>query len=572
MTHPPMESKIHLQSARTGHPVIRPIIRSALFTGQPVRRIGGERRELFAGFLGIVFFCLGAFPSCTGKFETYNTDQVGFTEEQKAYDYNTFGIWMKVIQAGIYFNYDWGAGKNWHFQTMQNLSADMFAGYMHDYKPFNAGLANTVYNLEDGWNGTMWENTYSVIMTEVKKAEDFTRDKYPPLYAVAQILKVELMHRVSDYYGPIVYRKFGQSNAGVMPDTQEEAYTAFFADLDTAITLLGGYRGKETFYRFDMLMSTTNQTYEQWIRFANSLRLRLAVRIAMAAPGQAAEEARKAFRLADGFLEETNQLVAVSALGTGYSNPLGEINKAWGEAFLNANMESILTGYDDPRLPLYFEPATGDGYAGQYRGIRQGTGFNHTKYSRHAASTIAQTTHAVLMTPAEVWFLRAEAALRGWSEENPGDCYARGVQSSFEQWGVNGAADYLQSEKLPADYIDTFTPEYNIKAVCRVTPAWEEEASREIKLEKIITQKWIACYPEGCEAWAEQRRTGYPRLFPVLTNRSNGKIDTRLMIRRLNFPVSIITSNPAQYEALCRYLGGPDTGGTRLWWDTGRNF
>ena len=55
---------------------------------------------------------------------------------QKTYDYNTFGVWLKVVQMGIYFNYDWGSGKNWHFQTMQNLNADMFSGYMHDFKPF----------------------------------------------------------------------------------------------------------------------------------------------------------------------------------------------------------------------------------------------------------------------------------------------------------------------------------------------------------------------------------------------------------------------------------------------------
>lgn len=64
--------------------------------------------------------------SCTGKFEEYNTDNTGFTDEQKTYDYNTFGVWLKVVQMGIYFNYDWGSGKNWHFQTMQNLNADMF--------------------------------------------------------------------------------------------------------------------------------------------------------------------------------------------------------------------------------------------------------------------------------------------------------------------------------------------------------------------------------------------------------------------------------------------------------------
>lgn len=114
--------------------------------------------------------------SCTGKFEEYNTDNTGFTDEQKTYDYNTFGVWLKVVQMGIYFNYDWGSGKNWHFQTMQNLNADMFSGYMHDFKPFNAGLGNTVYNLQDGWNGTMWDNTYGYIMTEINKSRKTKRD------------------------------------------------------------------------------------------------------------------------------------------------------------------------------------------------------------------------------------------------------------------------------------------------------------------------------------------------------------------------------------------------------------
>lgn len=98
-------------------------------------------------------------------------------------------------------------------------------------------------------------------------------------------------------------------------------------------------------------------------------------------------------------------------------------------------------------------------------------------------------------------------------------------------------------------------------------------AAAEIKLERIITQKWIAMYPEGCEAWAEQRRTGYPRLFPVRFNHSKGQsIDTETMIRRLPYPATLETSDPEQYEMLLKELGGPDHGGTRLWWDTGRNF
>lgn len=510
--------------------------------------------------------------ACTGKFEEYNTDNTGFTDEQKTYDYNTFGVWLKVVQMGIYFNYDWGSGKNWHFQTMQNLSADMFCGYMHDFKPFNAGQGNTVYNLQDGWNGTMWDNTYGYILTEIKKTEDYSRDKYPAFYAITKILKVEIMHRVSDYYGPIVYTKFGESDAGVMPDTQKDAYYAFFRDLEEAIGLLTDYDGEETFSRFDMIMPVNFRTFGEWIRFANSLRLRLAIRVAMADPEKAKVEARKSLTHPSGVLEDDAEVIAVSTSGTGYSNPLGEINKAWGEVLMNANMESILTGYKDPRLPRYFQPATGVGFSGEYRGIRQGTGFNHSRYSEHAKSTIAQTTDAILMTPAEVWFLRAEAALRGWSAEDAGTCYTRGVQASFSQWRVGEVASYLESDDLPNDFVDTFNPEYSVRAVCRVSPRWDESASKELKLEKIITQKWIACYPEGCEAWAEQRRTGYPRLFPVLVNKSNGKIDTDAMIRRLNFSVNIISGNPTQYATLCEYLGGPDTGGTRLWWDTGTNF
>ena len=95
--------------------------------------------------------------------------------------------------------------------------------------------------------------------------------------------------------------------------------------------------------------------------------------------------------------------------------------------------------------------------------------------------------------------------------------------------------------------------------------------NQEEQLEKIITQKWIACWPEGMEAWTEQRRTGYPKLFKVQTNNSNGTIDTDIMIRRLPFSQDDAKKDPEQYKNLCTALGGADNGGTRLWWDTGKN-
>jgi hypothetical protein len=517
----------------------------------------------------LVITCMG----CTKNFESFNSNEAGLSKDQEEYDYNRYGIPLRIIQQGIYFNYDWGKGKNWPFQMMQNLGADMFSGYMHDFVPFEAGLSNSVYNLNNTWNAALWENTYGYILTEVKKSEDLTEEIYPMLFAITKILKVEVMHRVSDVYGPIIYTHFGSTLTDLYPDSQEEAYEAFFNDLEKAICTLKMEKDHEFFEKFDLLMPAGQKDIKQWIRFANSLRLRLAMRIAMVDPVLAKRQALAALDPnAGGVIEVANGLVAVSTNGTGYINPLGVINRTWGEVAMNANMESILTGYKDPRLPFFFNTATDSVYEGKYKGIRQGTGFNHMNYRNHSSSTVTENTDAILMSAAEVWFLRAEAALRGWTAESVAHCYEQGITESFVQWGARGVTNYLKSDETANDYIDAFDAFYNIKAQCQVSPQWNETASNEIKLEKIITQKWIACYPDGCEAWAEQRRTGYPRLFPVLVNKSNGDIDTQTMIRRLNFPIIMKAAYPSQYIVLCEKLNGADHGGTRLWWDTGKNF
>ena len=240
---------------------------------------------------------------------------------------------------------------------------------------------------------------------------------------------------------------------------------------------------------------------------------------------------------------------------------------------MSAPMESIMNGYEDPRRTVFFATCQDESFKGQYRGIRQGTCFSHSNYMGLSKLKTTQSTDTVLMTAAEVWFLRAEAALRNWTDEDAGICYEKGITSSLHQYGIMQTDSYLNSDKLPIDFVDTFDAENNIKVYCKVSPKWIETADRDTKLEKIITQKWLAMFPEGCEAWAEQRRTGYPRLFPVRFNHSkDGCVDTEIMIRRLNFPGGLQTENPEQYRALVKALGGDDNAGTRLWWDTGTNW
>jgi hypothetical protein len=240
-----------------------------------------------------------------------------------------------------------------------------------------------------------------------------------------------------------------------------------------------------------------------------------------------------------------------------------------------------MAGYNDPRLPVYFMPDSNTGHTTQYIGIRIGcnippkpfySGFS--KYNFNTTFTL--TAPEVIMTAAEVWFLKAEAALRGWAGAgNMQTDYETGIQTSMQQYGVGGsAAAYIaDAVDTPIAYVDYLNSANNDTALGKITIQWDPNASQETMLERIITQKWLAMFPEGQEAWTEYRRTGYPRLFPLVVNSSGGTIDTQVQVRRLAYPQSEATLNPAAEKAGIQLLGGPDNGGTRLWWDVAKgNF
>ena len=113
--------------------------------------------------------------------------------------------------------------------------------------------------------------------------------------------------------------------------------------------------------------------------------------------------------------------------------------------------------------------------------------------------------------------------------------------------------------------------EYTAAAPMSDTPiAWEVGDTEDIaerNLERIITQKWIAIFPLGIEAWSEYRRTGYPRLLPVVENKSGGSVNSQYGMRRIPYPVEEYTENPVHLQEAITMLGGRDNGGTRVWWD-----
>ncbi|WP_316633771.1 RagB/SusD family nutrient uptake outer membrane protein [uncultured Flavobacterium sp.] len=506
---------------------------------------------------------------CTGDFEDINTNPNGFTPKELEQDFNS-------IKGGFapMFNNIQVLTPEWVYQLQQGLSCDIWSGYMATPTGFAGGINNTTYSLVDGWNVFNWDYAYKYVMFNAFDIANKSKGKYDQFYALSLILKVEGMHRVTDTWGPIIYSKFGSPDTTIPYDSQEEVYNQMFSELDFAVTELTkrvDAGEASTFVSTDL--SAYGGDYKAWVKFANTLRLRLAMRIVKVNPALAKAQAEKAVAQKFGVFTTNADLFKV--VSPVYTNPIATISGSWLDIRMSADMESILKGYNDPRTATYFDTSTQ--FPGEYKGVRTGIAINgkgdHQDFSGIGA--VVRSKEIVLMTTAEAYFLRAEGALRGWSMNGTAQAlYEEGIKASFDQRGASGAAAYIADNvKTAIAYVDPNFPENNSVPVNNVTVAWDAAATNEVKLQKIITQKWIAGFPEGQEAWSDYRRTGYPKLFPVLKNYSGGTITTQFGVRRINYVTSEKAANAGGVATGVAKLGGPDTGGTRLWWDTtGPNF
>ncbi len=511
--------------------------------------------------------------SCTSRFEELNTNSTGFTNEQLEQDFNHVrGLFGPMINN--VYTYD----PAWQTQLQQNLIGDVYSGYMMPPTPFASNINNMNYALVDGWNNFPWSIAYTQVMSNALRVKQRAETEYPQFYAWSLIIKVEAMHRLTDIYGPIVYSAFGTEDALIPYDSQEAVYMKFFEELDIAVDeLTTRVNNGETSAFGDTDFTLYSGNYSQWVKFANSLRLRLAVRISKVNPGLAKTEAEKAVSHPIGVMTSNTDNAVVNSAS--FSHPLITINSGWNDIRMGAPMESILVGYEDPRVSTYFEPS--EVVAGEYKGIRNGIDIaakaDYVTFS--PLGEVINTNQITWMTAAEVYFLRAEGVLRGWDMQGTAsDLYESGVRTSFAQHGAANVDTYLADDtKVPAPYVDPNNATNNVDAdspyLGTATVMWDDALDNEAKLEKIITQKWIAMFPDGQEAWSEFRRTGYPKLFPVVINNSGGLISTEEFIRRINFVRSEYDGNPEGVQTGVNHLNGPDNGGTRLWWDTGNaNF
>lgn len=539
-------------------------------------------RSLTAG-AAIILLATG----CTKKFEDYNTSNLATAI--------TLSAAYQHIAMGVY-NFSGGGDPN-SYQLQQNLNADCYSGYFMSQINFNSGNNNLNYALVGGWNGEPFKVGYLDIMRYVAVIKNMGIDKdYPGVWAIARIIQVEAISRLTDIYGPTPYSKTGPLPAGATGtpyDSQQDIYNLFFLQLDTATAALktliaaGGVGTLPfEFPPMDLIYGGDKSTeLQNWVSFANSLRLRLAMRLVKVDATTARDQAEKALDPANGgVITDNTQIPRVTVPSGNYSNPLAAITINWANICIGASIQCYMTGYNDPRIGKYFDKSTDAASAGKYQGIRIGSNvglFNYGSYStiNYKDGTVPSFnlhTPPVLMTAAEVYFLRAEAALRGWN--NAGgtaqQLYEQGINTSFAQWGVTSSTYVNDDTSVPDDYTDPLNAANNASLTSKVTIKWDDAASDEVKLQRIITQKWIANFPEGQEAWSEFRRTGYPALFPVVQNNSGGTISSTVQIRRLPFSQNEYNTNNAEVQKAIQLLSKPaDNGGTRLWWDVDKgNF
>ena len=525
----------------------------------------------FITYSALALSSLMLMPSCTSNFEDFNTPPFGVTDDELAQDNNYIGMHFPSIQKSIYWN---ATGAGWEFQLIQNLTSDIWSGYIASPTNFKGGINTQTYAVTNDWSDYAWNYAYDYIMTnqlKVKnKCEELGMDTYGHFNAINTILRVMAMSRVCDEYGPIIYTHYGESKTGGQYDSAQDAYKAFLSELTAASNVLNEFIQKgqyASFAKFDM--SPYKGDLTKWLRLCNTLRLRLAMRVVKYDANWAKQEAEAAIAAPQGVLK-TGDVFKLD--GYGWLNPLYTVSREYNDAFVSANVQSILEGYKDPRLEK-----VGLAKVDKVIGVRSGIpGLEKTsdKYKAVISNVnVDIATPATLMTAAESYFLLAEAALRGWKAGgNAKDFYEKGVQTSFEEFGVSGG-DYLNSSRVPADWVDPIVSEFNAPAASTITPKWDDAQTDEERLEKIITQKWIAGFPEGKNAWAEYRRTGYPKLFQVLKNDSQGEVTTEFGVRRLPFTVDEKGNNPQGYADAVSKLGGLDNAGTRLFWDINKgNF
>ena len=418
------------------------------------------------------------------------------------------------------------------FRTVNGLYAQYFAETQYTDA---SRYSKQTFNFDGFYSGVIYD-LQNIINYNSDPATAGTGAKFGSnknQIAIARILKAYYFWTLTDSWGDIPYTQALKGVGAIAYDGQDVIYKDLLKELkeasaqfDAGLTVQG-----------DILFAGNTG---KWRKFANSIRLFVALRMSKADPATGKTEFAAALSDAGGVIDAAADNAALVPPGGVYQNTFYNYYTVVQrkDYAVSKTVTDILSSNNDERINAFGSSNVGFPYGLTRADAVIFANANVTWARILEPSRRKETSPTVLIAAEQVKLARAEAAALGWTAENMITLYNDAIQTSWTRWGVYDATKFAAYIAQPAILLGTNN------------------------IQKIALQKWLAYYPDGTQGYAEWRKNGIPALVPApgLTS----------IPRRITYGPNEAQLNPLNYAtAAAKYQDatGPDSQFGKVWWD-----
>lgn len=480
---------------------------------------------------------------------------VGCTEDFE--EINTQKDAVVIVEPGIMFT-PLLQNPTRNYQRNINLYPDLFSQYWANTVD---GFESPRYEYVDGWIGNQWNEFYTQTLVESNQLVTWYGEDpvYQNSIAQLEIWICSEWARMLQNYGDMPY--FGAGEGESVPyNSEQEIYYDLFDRLTNAVNSIDATDESQYAYAVEQDLIYKGDL-EKWKRFGNSMRLRLAMRLSNVDPSKAQAEASAA--ISAGVMISNEDAAQIPLWSGGFYDYLHQMADAWNNIRVSNTFTALLYNQssvsEDPRTRKWLRYKADSPLVGnaQIEGVSNGydilpadaNDFSTINLEGGYSGFVGNDGDTLLYLPymfySEVLFLRAEAALRGWVSGDANGLYQDGVQASMNFVGVDAgdATDYINGLSVLS-------------------------GSNEAQLKQLITQKYIANFPNGVEAWADFRRTDYPDItLPIDGVSSNSSVASDTWVKRIRYSDNAHLFDSSLMPSSQNTIA-TDRMDIKLWWDT----